>query len=717
MARHAGFGAVASVTEETINQVVLSYVRGLLGPFFFPLPTTVGPVTFAGLMELLPPTIELHENPNNRVTVHFVFRSTLRAQLAGQPMESWTIEWRDDVQLGLVTTVQLKQIIVGINTKQVTFSPLQVKVLSGPTLPKPIEDALESPAIAAVATSYVNSLPPITIAPPMLRNTITYTQPLELPWVIDSNWFTIELEVSKIVTKPLEHALTVAVDFQGLTQGNANQLVDLTAVAGAGSVYRYTITADSEANGAWKHSLDKNGNTISTWVDLGPPALEREAEPADGDVAFALNMGVLAAVAADQISPQVFKTPIYPDIALISVGVHHASFVKNLQPQDGLAIDFHVQVQKGPWFGADGTVYLQAYLRHSDGSTEFVYEMGPDTWRIYVADVDIDLPDWVDLAVAVLAITFSIGFPLLSSMVGVLAGALVTDVIPGLQANIESQAEAGMQSGTNSLSLPVSWSSPLPSLPDPAWNSALSYISFAPESVDAAVLTFPSHDPTKDPLATIAPLTLFAANKQSYVGVKLRNDLERLGGGNLTVKWRVRRGDTNELILTATKGYDDPDGNGISIPHHSPELYFVDEFVVRCTVELGLGGQVGQIWTTVKTLPIQDNINRHHKYVQWGPKAVHFKNEGTGGKWWEHVRRSRIHRTAVSARCRMLKMMATEHAPAFTDPSYELFTIVTYSDSLPFAWNDLQKHRKPLCEYCFFGGAEKTAAFPEEDWF
>jgi hypothetical protein len=38
-------------------------------------------------------------------------------------------------------------------------------------------------------------------------------------------------------------------------------------------------------------------------------------------------------------------------------------------------------------------------------------------------------------------------------------------------------------------------------------------------------------------------------------------------------------------------------------------------------------------------------------------------------------------------------------------------------DALPFAWGQLNANRKPLCEYCFFGGPEKTVPFPHDDWF
>ena len=117
-----------------------------------------------------------------------------------------------------------------------------------------------------------------------------------------------------------------------------------------------------------------------------------------------------------------------------------------------------------------------------------------------------------------------------------------------------------------------------------------------------------------------------------------------------------------------------------------------------------LGSQVGEVWSGVQTIPIADWIDRHHKYVHWGPRAVFFKNAGTHDEWQTSRRQSRIHRTAVAARCRELRRSRLSRA-------------FEYFDALPFPSNDLNRHRGPLCEYCFFGGPEKLTALPAEDWF
>ncbi|MEO9295196.1 MAG: hypothetical protein ABI347_06320 [Nitrososphaera sp.] len=80
MARHAGFAAVATVTEQAANDAVASFVRNA-GRFFFPAPQTINignsTVTIGGILEMLVPRIELHANVNDLVTVHFGFKGTI----------------------------------------------------------------------------------------------------------------------------------------------------------------------------------------------------------------------------------------------------------------------------------------------------------------------------------------------------------------------------------------------------------------------------------------------------------------------------------------------------------------------------------------------------------------------------------------------------------------------------------------------------------------
>jgi hypothetical protein len=207
------------------------------------------------------------------------------------------------------------------------------------------------------------------------------------------------------------------------------------------------------------------------------------------------------------------------------------------------------------------------------------------------------------------------------------------------------------------------------------------------------------------------------------VALHLGSNWNKLNQNNLQLFWEVRRKDTNAVIATATRAYNAPGSNGILVPHHTKDLYNVTEFAVSCRVMMTLGSAAGEIWSGKQTIIIADALDRSRPFVEWGGKYVHFSNVGTGGKYWTRYSRSRIHRTAVAARCRMLRarvfgrQLALEHPEenwaALDGPGPEFH----YLDTLPWPWADLKFHRKILCEYCFFGGPDKTSPYPRDDWF
>jgi hypothetical protein len=65
-------------------------------------------------------------------------------------MRTWSVQLKDTANVGLITTVnKKKQIVIGINTKDVVLHPLKVKVLKGPPIPEPILKALESERVGS----------------------------------------------------------------------------------------------------------------------------------------------------------------------------------------------------------------------------------------------------------------------------------------------------------------------------------------------------------------------------------------------------------------------------------------------------------------------------------------------------------------------------------------------------------------------------------------
>jgi len=698
MARHAGFGAVATITEALVNDVVATYARNSFGPRFFPLPQTINvnfvAVTFGGVMEMLAPKIELHANPADLVRVHFSFQSTLRAQFSGQPMRTWAVQLDGTVDVGLITTIQNDQIILGINTRQVVFQPLAVTVLKGSQIPSPIQSALQSQAMADLATAFVQALPSLVISPPLLSARINFTQPSPKDFLkfglSEFDWFHVDLTASRIVVKPMEHAVTVAVDFIAgpdgrfttIARGNSNQLVDLIKVRGPGSIYTYTINQRVVENPPYE------------------PFLVPSREPGGGSIAAVFNMEVIAFVIANQISPQLAGTPIAQNVNVNSIGVAYATFQKPLLPielaqQDGLEILFSVATAAGD---INGRVLLQTYRETFDLPTASLRD---DSWLIYAAQAEINLPLWVNVSVVGLGVILAYALPILTPFIEF----GVTEAISEIS-NIVQKSEAKARQSLQRVGFPMPSKKPLPGLTKPDWGWAIKYASFTSESFDTAIYPLVEIQP-EEALGVISPAWWSVYNRNPIpVTLKIRSDLETLAGNNLMLNWEVRRADTNQLVTNGVKAYSDSLGDGVLIvliPHHTPELYAVDDFIVSVTATITLGSQVGEIWSGSQTIPIVDSLDRHHKYVHWGPIGVFFMNAGTDKQWWTRVRRSRIHRTALSARCREVRRSKKGTRK--------------YFDTLPFEWEDLNQHRIPLCEYCFFGGPDKSVPFPEEDWF
>ena len=711
MARHAGFAAVASVDEDTVNKILATYFRQVQGPYFLPMPTTLGAgasaVTFAGVVGLDPPTVELHANPANLITTHFVFRTTLKAQPAGGTMQTWTLQLSGTGTTVLVTQIVNNQVVLTLSAAQTTIAPLAVAVLAGPPLPPAVRNALQSAALAAMLTTFVRAVVPFIASPPLLTTQYSQAQKGDFK---DSNfsvfeWFRVSVAATRVVARPLEKALAVGVDFFGLSNGDPNQLVDLTAVRGNGRVYYRTVYPATDPNAA--------------------PIVQSTSVPAGSAIAVAFNMSVISQIVASQVSPKVAGTPIRKDTVLNSLALGYSSFVKPLRgTEDGLQLHFNVTARG---ITANGYAYIQPMLQTYDGPTNF---LKPDSWSMFVALVDVDLPFWVELLIGIAEFVFALLslIALMVTMFNLSIHQLVADftqsVVDALSqadaGNIGATAQGSLQGAANGISLPAPWSKPLSGTNFPRWDGMIHYCSVNAESLDVGVKTWINwDDAAEQPPAVIAPGAWSATDRRDIpLSLTLRSDLAKLAGNNLMLVWQVTRNDTGATVVTATNRYDASPRNGPAIPHHSEALYLVAGFTVRCTATITLGGQVGEIWSGKQVLTIDDNLDRSHSFVEWGPHTVFFPAPDytiENPNYWTHTRRSRIHRTAVAARCRMLKLKAA--AIAAKEKKGMGRTPLRYRDDLGFPWEDLVRHRKVLCEYCFFGGPDKIIPYDRNDWF
>jgi hypothetical protein len=368
-------------------------------------------------------------------------------------------------------------------------------------------------------------------------------------------------------------------------------------------------------------------------------------------------------------------------------------------------------------------VYLLPFAQYYDG-WRYEYQ-GPEVWRMYVARLDLETTLLAEVLTIVATAVYLTAFMLVSPLVflnqklfdatiGQVSGAIGNVLNLANPANSEEHVRALLQRKVYN-----------PGLPEDA-----SYITVGGEGIETGWFG-PRLTPDYTPQlpeggARIEPGTWPATDRRPIVtSVKLDPNWQGLVRSSLQAEWEVRRADTNKVVVTGVKPYGTGVGNGVRINHHSEALYLVDAFVVRCRLILATTGQVGEIWSGTTTIWVTDNLDRHQSFVEWGPWWARFRNHGTGGQTWSRLRRSRIHRTAVAVRCRGLKIAATLRAadPEDYPQNFRLGLPLSlgppfrYFDYLPYGWENAVYHRRELCDYCFFGGPDKTELLPIPDWF
>lgn len=696
--RHAGFAVVVSATESSLN-ALLQQSFSLGGPFYFPLPQTVTvggtQVALGGIALAACPTVEVRAAGP---TVRFAFFSTCNARVAGASQsQRWKVRLDVTVNASFVLGPVNNFITLQLDTSTVTFGPLTVTFLQGPPPPPPVMAALQSQAVANAATAVVRRMPNLQLAqlcPANLVHTESYTYPKTGLSVFD--WFTISFTVSRVFIRYFDGAVTIAADFAGVTNGNPAALVDLTA--------QQTHTIYTEVY---------NDKAVELQA---PHFVERSQSTLFPGLSVLVNIEVVKSMMR-QMSAQTVGTPLTDRVNLISVSADYAEFKKPLRGwEDGLHLRAKVRVGGSTWVDvftfmeneAQADIYLQPFVEVYDGwKSEY---QGDPKWQVYVARVDVSTTMLMDIAIAAAQVLEVFLFTIVTMPALILNYQLLFKSLQELGEDINRAfAKADTENAANKVQRQLQGSLYDADLPQDA-----AFVSVTPDGLETgwAGGRFLANYTPAIPVggATIRPTSWPATARQPIVtSVELDKAWQGLNRASLKATWEVRRADTNEVVVVGIKPYNSPAGNGVSINHHSEQLYLVDEFRVRCTLTLIAGDTVGEIWSDVATLRIEDKLDRRQSFVEWGPKWVRFHNAGTNGAMWSRYSRSRIHRTAVAARCRALWIATTLGLPKGTR--------FHYFDYLPWGWEGVPFHRTELCEYCFFGGPDKTVPYPAFDWF
>ena len=451
MARHGGFAAIATVSKDLVESVLWAYVQ--TGPIYFPAPDSipVGPaqVRFGGIFEMLRPKVDFQPFPANLITIHFAFHSMLQARVdipgTISISRGYDVEIHGSVTLMPIINIQNQQLFLGINTSSVVFAPLTAITISGPALPPNVQKALQSPALAAIVTAFVQSRPNILLTPPTLKTVIEKTVPGDFKEVGTSifNWFTIRLEASNIVFKLDGGSVTLAVDFRGFSSGDINQL---GSGMGVDYVWIETRTPDD--------------------VEQNRPAYiwkGRAIQFANFGVLF--NMDVLSKV-IHSVSSQTAHTIISKNAELRSLSLGYATFTKPLYPgvRDGFKLGFGATVHPSD-INVSGAVYLQPVVTVYDGPTAFLRH---DSWSFRIVHSELDTSWWIDLIVFTIAVLAGVVLPVLFPVFLVAAIAVTDGILPGLLDNARNSASKGIEKSLFGLPSPTD-DHALPGLPGGTW--------------------------------------------------------------------------------------------------------------------------------------------------------------------------------------------------------------------------------------------------------
>lgn len=167
------------------------------------------------------------------------------------------------------------------------------------------------------------------------------------------------------------------------------------------------------------------------------------------------------------------------------------------------------------------------------------------------------------------------------------------------------------------------------------------------------------------------------------------------------VAWQVRRRDTNAVVLSQDRRWAEGNAESCSLDLLGGGLSSASAFTVHCRIYRPVADAVEELFSQTLELSISDTLDRTRPYVQWAHE-VHcevFETQPDGSRvrtgWHHEERRSDIHRTDVPGRCRMV----ARHTSNAT---------LQYMDALPFPHGDIVANRAQLCDYCFFGGPDKS---------
>ena len=709
--KHAGFAVVNSISEALINDLIEAAFANQIVPSTFQLPSPQFvpsglPVTVSGPVTILPPQVSFVRRADNRATVTCRMLGELR--LAGatpQPMDV-LVEFRGTALVGLAVNIVNDRFEVSLDLSGGPLTAVSVRVLEGQPLVRSYAAALSSGAVLNALNSQLAAIPSS-----MLRTTVTgfpattRVAPRQMPCGTslfeEPEMFNFSFAVSRVVPRVLDHALSFGLDIAGITQGDP---AGLESLLGIGTPVMVQTTSAEGGQSLRQGSLGARAN-----------------------VAASVNPDAVLSLLERIINPAIQNTFVNCHVALHSFGLRFGMFTPALTV---VPVDSATAIVKASFFSDPGrdqqlrltpgglteTVAVELpfaiLLQTWDGDTAFLSRR-QDYWFVKIYEPSVSLPWWLGLGVVLIGMNLPFFWVALATLLDGILPSLVDQAMN----EVQKRAQKGINGKQSELGLgAVREKITLPRLPNTAVERVVHGLSFTGQGIDARVsyLLTLDRDTRPDRNLTVTVDGTKVREGDSVSGslinikpvrcsVTLANGLVDQTDVAVRVLWEVRRTDTKEVVLQQDKTYarvlDDVAIGGlltgppprpsavaarnILIDRTDPTLSTVSEFEVFVRVYRPLSGRVKEYGSCRFKLDVKERIDRRHPFVFWEGWAA------------GQAKRSTIHRTALPGRCLMV-WRASRNA-AFT-----------YLDELPFPLEELNQHRDQICEYCFFGGPDKT---------
>lgn len=409
------------------------------------------------------------------------------------------------------------------------------------------------------------------------------------------------------------------------------------------------------------------------------------------DIAACLNPS-LVPVALSVVRPTVSAAATAQGVTLdsfnIAVEADHLRLFGHAS-KDGFGGSFSLRAR--PRLGRPETI--ETWEDEYGGRYTAVNPGSEDIW-IDIFDVQLqeELPWWVYLLIGAGCVLVAPATPVII--------ASVVSVIDSIRGNItrglEGQGEAALKgSRTQRASLPGTTA--------PMVEFTVSQLRVGTGGMQAKLWFRPSwgeggrvSGPTYlTPLQVLGPPLRYALSPAP----NLYSPLDPL----VRIRWQVRRTDTHALVMTQDERMITPGASAISLDLAQDDRRTAPGFSISCRVYRPLGSSVEELISQTVNLRIEDRLDRTRPFVRWRhnvytPKIQKHpsgQHELVGYNYIE--RRSRIHRTDVPGRCRFADQFSHKHVET-----------PEYLDALPFPPSELVARRAQVCDYCFFGGPDKS---------